>query len=104
MPARLQAIACGQAGIEYLAMKVYIYAIKSSKDSRIYVGQTTNVEKRLKQHNDGMTKSTKCYTPWQLLYSDSRVNRIEARKFEKYLKSGGGKKFLKNLRARSSIG
>jgi putative endonuclease len=64
-------------------MTVYAYAIKSLKDGRIYVGQAADIEKRLAQHNSGITKSTKYYRPWQLLYSKGCINRIEARKLEK---------------------
>ena len=75
----------------------FVYAIKSEKDSRIYVGMCVNVELRLKEHNEGKTKSTKGFRPWMLIYSEEAANRIEARKKEKYLKSGVGKEFLKSL-------
>jgi len=77
-------------------MIYYIYAIKSSVYNRIYVGFTANLEKRIKEHNQGKTKSTKGFTPWYLIYYETTETRIEARKREKYLKSGSGKEFLKN--------
>jgi putative endonuclease len=73
-----------------------IYAIKSSFDNRIYVGFTTNFEKRIKEHNQGKTKSTKGFRPWVLIYKEFAETRIEARAREKYLKSGCEKEFLKN--------
>ena len=73
-----------------------VYAIKSKIDSRIYVGFTVDVERRLKEHNSGKTKSTKGYCPWELIYTEKIEKRIDARKREKYLKSGVGKEFLKN--------
>jgi putative endonuclease len=76
---------------------VHVYAIKSELNQRIYVGMSEDVDKRLNQHNMGKTKSTKGYRPWQLLYTESCENRVVARKREKYLKSGIGKEFLKNL-------
>lgn len=78
-------------------MKYYIYAIKSKKDGRIYVGLTTNVESRVQQHNAGKTQSTKAYRPWELIYTEEAEDRLSARKREKYLKSGIGKEFLKSL-------
>jgi putative endonuclease len=75
----------------------FIYAIKSDKDGRIYVGMCGNVEVRLKEHNAGKTKSTKGFIPWMLIYTEEAINRIEARKREIYLKSGIGKEFLKSL-------
>ena len=74
-----------------------VYAIKSERDGRIYVGMCADIEIRLKEHNAGKTKSTKGFMPWKLIYKEEAVNRIEARKREKYLKSGIGKEYLKEL-------
>ncbi|MBK7433155.1 MAG: GIY-YIG nuclease family protein [Chitinophagaceae bacterium] len=75
----------------------FVYAIRSEKDGRIYVGMCSNVEVRLKEHNAGKTKSTKGYRPWELLYTEKVSNRLDARKREIYLKSGIGKEFLKSM-------
>ena len=75
----------------------FVYAIVSEKDNRIYVGFSSDFEKRLKEHNAGKTKSTKGFRPWKLLYKEVIKGRIEARKKEKYYKSGIGKEFLKSL-------
>ncbi len=75
----------------------FVYAIKSEKDGRIYVGMSADAEARLKEHNAGKTKSTKGYTPWRLIYKEEVINRVEARKREIHLKSGIGKEFLKSL-------
>ena len=74
-----------------------IYAIQSDVDNRIYVGFTNDLKRRLAEHNSGKTKSTKAYTPWRLIYTESVDDRIKARKREIYLKSGVGKEFLKSL-------
>ena len=73
----------------------FVYAIKSRKDKRIYVGISRNPQKRLKEHSDGRVKSTKFYRPWVLIYKKFSGSRAEARKEEKRLKSGFGKEFLK---------
>ena len=74
---------------------VYIYAIYSKKTKRIYVGQTENIERRLKEHNNGLTKSIKFYIPWNLFYYEKTKDRKEARKKELYYKSGCGKEKLR---------
>ena len=76
---------------------IYVYAIESLKAKRIYVGQTNNLEKRLREHNAGITKTTKFYKPWRLFYHEECSDRKTARNKEKYLKSGCGKEFLKRL-------
>jgi len=82
--------------IKKLMMAYAIYDIQSGVDNRIYVGMTKDLDNRLKEHNQGKTKSTKGLRPWNLIYNESAETRIEARKREKYLKSGCGKEFLKN--------
>jgi putative endonuclease len=74
-----------------------VYAIQSEVDKRIYVGFSKDVNNRLKEHNSKKTKSTKGFIPWKLIYQEQINTRIEARKREKYLKSGVGKEFLKSL-------
>lgn len=80
----------------------FVYVIHSKVDGRFYVGMTENVEKRLIQHNSGMTFSTKGYRPWILFFFEKYTTRDEARKREKYLKSGVGKEFIKNKWSGSS--
>lgn len=75
----------------------YVYAIRSERDGRIYVGITSSIERRVLQHNGGKTKSTKGYVPWKLIYAEEVVDRLEAREKEIYFKSGIGKEFLKSL-------
>ncbi|RYF10030.1 MAG: GIY-YIG nuclease family protein [Oxalobacteraceae bacterium] len=74
----------------------YVYAIQSQKDSRIYVGMTSDVVRRLNEHNSGKNRSTAFYKPWQLVYTEQALTRLEARKREIWLKSGVGKEYLKN--------
>lgn len=79
-----------------------IYAIQSKVDKRLYVGMSKDINERLKVHNNGQVFSTKGYRPWVLIYIEEIGNRIDARKREKYLKSGCGKEFLKAVSLESS--
>jgi len=75
----------------------YTYAIKSGKRNYIYIGLTNNPERRIKQHNDNKEKTTRSYSPFKTILIEEHPTRIEARKREKYLKSGIGKEYLKSL-------
>jgi putative endonuclease len=75
----------------------YVYAISSQIKKYIYVGLTNNVERRIKDHNDGHNKTTKPYLPFKLILTEKFETRVEARKREKYLKSGIGKEYLKRF-------
>jgi putative endonuclease len=75
----------------------WVYAIKSENDSRIYVGMSEDVEKRIKEHNAGKTKSTKGFRPWKLIFKLKAESRLDARRLEIYYKTGIGKEKLKQL-------
>ncbi len=74
-----------------------VYAIKSLNRNYIYVGLTINLTERLKRHNKGTNKTTKPYKSFKLIFKKEFETRTEARKWEKYYKSGVGKEFLKRL-------
>ena len=82
----------------------YVYVLKSESNWRFYVGLTKDLERRVKEHNSGKTKSTRGYRPWELFFYERLDTLCEARAREKYLKSGVGKEYIKNKWSRSSAG
>ena len=72
----------------------YIYVIVSLTFNNRYVGNTHNIEKRIREHNDGKCRYTKGRNPWKLVYQEEFQLRSEAMAREKFLKSGQGRKFL----------
>ena len=61
----------------------------------MYVGYTTNLDNRLKEHNSGECIHTNKYKPWKLRTYISFDNKEQAIIFERYLKSGSGRSFSK---------
>jgi len=80
---------------DYKVMFYYAYVLQNSK-GRWYTGSTGDLRKRLKQHNSGKSSSTKNKGPWTLIYYEACLNEQDARSREEYLKSGMGKRYLKN--------
>ncbi len=78
----------------------YVYAIRSEKRPYIYVGISDEPKRRIEQHSKGYNRTTKPYAPFKILAIESFADRVEARKREKYLKSGAGKEYLKTLIAK----
>lgn len=74
----------------------YTYVIKSQKNNNWYTGYTNDLRKRFNQHNDGKSIWTKSRGPWKLIYYEACLNKDDAKAREKYLKSGMGKRYLKN--------
>ena len=58
---------------------------------------TENVNNLINDHNKGKVKSTRPYRPWDHVFTMEFETRKEARKYEKWLKSGVGREFLKRL-------
>ena len=74
----------------------YVYTLLSDKDGHLYTGSTNDLKRRLKEHNTGGVNSTKNRRPLKLIYYEACINEDDARQREKYLKSGMGKKYLRN--------
>lgn len=77
-----------------------VYALYNRQNSKIYIGQTNDLERRLTLHNNGKIK--KSYTAhfngiWEVLYKEQTMDRLTALKREKQLKSYQGRQFIKNL-------
>ena len=80
-------------------MKWFVYIIKSGnkKVDKIYIGATNNLKRRIKDHNNGNTKSTKSFIPWKLLYCEEYKSKREALCREKQLKRWKSRKRIENL-------
>ena len=74
----------------------YVYVIQSIKDKKWYTGFTNDLRKRFKEHNSNEIFSTKNRGPFKLIYYEMCRNEQDARTREKYLKTGMGKRYLKN--------
>lgn len=66
------------------------------KDKKWYTGFTNNLRKRFEEHNSSKAPSTKNRGPFKLIYYEACLDEQDARSREKYLKSGMGKRYLKN--------
>ncbi|WP_170827371.1 GIY-YIG nuclease family protein [Roseivirga sp. 4D4] len=76
-------------------LKHYTYILESSTNGRWYYGHSANVEQRLIQHNNGQNKSTRNKGPWRLIFIREFENRLEANRFELYLKKLKNKSYIK---------
>ncbi len=77
-------------------MDYWVYVLEN-ENGRWYIGQTSNPKIRLNKHNSQKVKSTKNRGVWKLIYKEKFTNRSSAMRKEKYLKSGYGRRFLKNF-------
>ncbi len=74
-----------------------VYILQSQLNGKRYIGSSREAGSfsRLKSHNAGKTRSTKSGRPWILVYEENLESYKEARHRENFLKSGQGRKWLK---------
>ena len=73
----------------------YVYILFSNKDYQLYTGYTPDLKKRIFSHEKGLVKATHFRRPLQLIYYECYINRIDAKRREKFLKGGKGRSELK---------
>lgn len=73
----------------------YVYILKSKKKNWLYAGYTANLKKRFDEHQKGLTKSTKPYRPFELIFYEAYKSKIDAKRREIYFKTAKGKRSLR---------
>ena len=74
----------------------YVYLLESIEHAgQRYVGTTTDLKRRLAEHNAGKSPHTSKYLPWCLTTYIAFSTPEKALAFERYLKSGSGHAFAR---------
>ena len=74
----------------------YVYLLESlANPGKKYIGITSDLNNRLKEHNAGKSPHTTKFKPWKVIVAVRFDDDHRAKKFEKYLKSGSGHAFAK---------
>ncbi len=75
----------------------FVYVLQSEKDSKFYVGYTTNLKNRLKNHYAGGVESTAPRLPMKLVFYEGYLNQKDALRREDYLKTSKGRTILRSM-------
>ena len=75
----------------------YFYILKSQQNNAYYFGSCNDADIRLKQHNQGLVKSTKRYMPWQVVYMEQFEDLKTAKLRELQVKSWKKRRAVENL-------
>jgi putative endonuclease len=79
----------------YTIQEMYVtYILYSPKVDKFYTGQTTEIDRRLEEHNRGKTPFMASGMPWKLVFLKEYPSRAEAIKLEHYIKKRGAARFL----------
>lgn len=78
-------------------MKGYLYILQSLKNNSYYIGNSTNLINRIKQHNAGKVKSTCNKRPYKLVFNQEFDNLLSAHKAELIIKKWKRKDYIKKV-------
>ena len=78
----------------------YVYLIASEDEK--YIGYTSDLRRRLLQHNNNQNRSTKNRT-WKLIYYESYLSEVDARTRENKLKHDGRSRRYVYERVKNSL-
>ena len=79
-----------------------VYVLHSISTGKYYTGQTNNLNRRLLEHESGLSRYSQGRGPWKLILTEEYGTRAEAMQREKFLKSGRGRDFIKEYVNRQS--
>jgi putative endonuclease len=74
----------------------YVYVLRSLKDGQLYTGYSSDLKKRLNEHNKGYVEATKNRKPFELIYYEACTSKYDAYRREKYLKTNYGRRYIKS--------
>ena len=74
-----------------------VYILRSERDGRYYVGQTSDLGKRLNRHNHGTERATRGRGPWVVVYTDQYDTRAEAMARESKIKARKKRAYIEEL-------
>ena len=86
----------------FIMEKPYYLYIIQSECGHYYVGISEEIEYRINQHNEGVSKWTSRYKGWHLVYSERYENLSKARQRENQIKRMKGGEGFKRLIAHLS--
>lgn len=74
----------------------YVYLLRSKANPKKgYIGVTSNIKQRMKEHNYKQSPHSSKYAPWDLVVYIAFSEHKSADRFERYLKTGSGRAFAK---------
>lgn len=72
----------------------YVYILQSKKDSKKYIGFSSDLKERIKQHKSGEVRATKNRLPLELVYYEAFSDKKAAQQQELFYKTGQGRRIL----------
>jgi len=84
-------------------MSYSVYILLNKSKTRTYTGVATDVDKRLKRHNDGNVPASRPYRPYDVIHIETYATLEEARQKEYFYKSTTGRRKLREIISQLAI-
>ena len=81
-----------------------VYVLRSTSTGRLYIGQTADLQKRLREHNESVARYIRNRGPWRFVHSEEFASRSDAMARERQLKSGKGREWLSAVVEGKTVG
>ena len=76
----------------------FVYILYSEKDNGLYVGCTSDIEKRILRHNSGQVPATSTRTPLTCIYTEKYLVKSDAFNRERFLKTLWSARFKNKMK------
>ena len=84
-------------------MPFAVYILRSTVTGRLYIGQTNNLQDRLRRHQAGLVPATRRERPWVLVHHEMHPTRSAAVQRERYLKSLKNPQYILDVICRGPV-
>lgn len=81
----------------------YVYVLQSKQDDNLYIGFTSDLKQRIKEHESGKNFSTKSRRPFRLVFYEALLTKEEALERERFYKTGRGHEVLYKILFKSLL-
>lgn len=87
----------GRQGYTRKSKMYYVYILKSKVNGSYYKGLTSDIDRRIRDHNSGNTSSNRKFAPYGIVHVELCENLEDARELELFFKSGYGRELIKEI-------
>jgi putative endonuclease len=87
----------------FIFMVLTVFVLYSETNNKYFTSYTTNLETRLKSHNEFGKGWNSKYWPWRLIFRKDFDNKSDAMEYEACLKTGVGRDFIKTINIKPGI-
>ena len=75
----------------------WVYILQSQTSNRFYTGCTADLDRRVREHQEGQSPSTRSRGPWELVYQKAFPDKTAALAYEREIKAWKSADLIRQL-------